>query len=625
MNKTVSINIGGYIFYIEEKAYEKLKRYLDTIEGYFANTEGREEIMGDIEARIAEIFNGKVGNTKQVIVMADVDEAIEVMGQPEAYLDEEDEDNTKSNSNYRYSSPRKRVFRDPDNAIAGGVCGGLGAYFDIDPLWFRLGLIFSILFLGTGFLLYIILWIIIPEATTTAEKLEMRGENVNVGNIERTIKEEMENLKDRFNDISEDAKNWKKGPQAKKTHSFIQSLVQLFSQIIISLVKVMGKVVGIAFVVFGVLFLALFIASLFGMPSRINIDNHGVSAFSFFGENYISFLGSASQVNFGLIGVILLFGIPLISIIYIGIRMLFKFQYHNKLINITLSSLWGAGWIICIVIGVQLGRDFALESTKKDNLVIEKPGEGQVLYLKLKKDDENLEEYLKEDEGYGWSLSTNDDGTKMYATPRFDIRMSDNDEFYLEVRKTARGSTKKQAYNRAKGIEYGVNQTDSLLQFAKFYSVNREDYWRNQEVELILRVPEGGIVYLDKDMRRIIYDIDNVTNTWDSDMVGRRWIMTKEGLTCIDCDGITDNTKDEPTAPKSNPGPIPPTPPPPPLPDVDEFSWHEYDEEYWIEIDDEFSDLHKYDKSKARFNYEMKRKLNEILFEMRNQNQSVNS
>jgi len=212
MNKTYTINISGIIFHIDEFAFEKLKGYLNTIRSYFKDSEGREEIMTDIESRIAELFSGRINNAKQVVLMEDVDHMISIMGNPEVFKNEDGSDtesnfkDTSNNAN-TYSSKRKRIFRDGDDKVLGGVCSGVANYFDFDPIWIRLAFAVSFFFFGTGLLFYIILWIVIPEARTTAEKLEMRGEKVNINNIEKNFKDEMEGLKNRFNENVNGNKN----------------------------------------------------------------------------------------------------------------------------------------------------------------------------------------------------------------------------------------------------------------------------------------------------------------------------------------------------------------------------------------------------------------------------------
>jgi phage shock protein PspC (stress-responsive transcriptional regulator) len=188
MNKTVNINLAGIFFHIDEDAYLKLQRYLEAIKRSFTDSEGRSEIISDIEARIAELFTERVKNTRQVIGNKEVDDVITIMGQPEDYLvDDEifdDEPTQHYNTNKRNTSSRK-LYRDTDNSYVGGVSSGLGHYFGIDTLWIRLIWILLIFGAGTGVLLYILLWCLVPEALTTSEKLQMTGEQVNISNIEK--------------------------------------------------------------------------------------------------------------------------------------------------------------------------------------------------------------------------------------------------------------------------------------------------------------------------------------------------------------------------------------------------------------------------------------------------------
>ena len=139
MNKTVNINLAGIFFHIDEDAYLKLSRYLEAIKRSFTDSQGRSEIISDIEARIAELFAERIQNEKQVVGIKLVDEVIAIMGQPEDYLvdDEifEDEPQPRSTYNNRVT---KKLFRDTDNSYIGGVATGLSHYFGIDAIWMRL-------------------------------------------------------------------------------------------------------------------------------------------------------------------------------------------------------------------------------------------------------------------------------------------------------------------------------------------------------------------------------------------------------------------------------------------------------------------------------------------------------
>lgn len=191
MKITVTINIGGLAFYIDEDAYSEMKRYLRSLELHFAKEESSAEIMADIETRIGELLKARIGDFKQVVTIDDVREVINTLGTPE---DIGFEDTGTAYSRIS-SGTYHRMYRDPDERIIGGVCSGMAAYWRIDPWIMRV--IFIVLALpgGLGILIYIVLWIVLPEARTTAQKIEMRGEPVNIHNIKDSVKEEFENVK----------------------------------------------------------------------------------------------------------------------------------------------------------------------------------------------------------------------------------------------------------------------------------------------------------------------------------------------------------------------------------------------------------------------------------------------
>lgn len=195
MKKTFSVNLGNQVYNIDEDAYLKLKEYLDRIEGYFSDQRERDDIMNDIELRISELFTSRMGVSKQVINLTDVEEVIAIMGDPREISGVED--NEPRYARDKRTGPR-RIYRDPDDRIIGGVCSGLGAYLNIDPVILRVILVILFLAFGIGFFIYIILWIVVPEARTTAQKLEMRGDRVNATNIGRFFKDEFESVRKNF-------------------------------------------------------------------------------------------------------------------------------------------------------------------------------------------------------------------------------------------------------------------------------------------------------------------------------------------------------------------------------------------------------------------------------------------
>ena len=201
MKKTFNINLGGIVFHIDEDAYDLLDKYLSNLRIHFSKEEGAEEIVHDMELRISELFSERLNEKKQVITLKDVEEIIAQMGKPEEFS----EDTTQDTNEYiKEEKGPKRLFRDPDNKVIGGVCSGISAYFGWDVTILRILLIilaFPIFWNGAFIikgivLFYIIAWIIIPEANTATEKLSMKGMQVNVENIGKTVTDGFEKVND---------------------------------------------------------------------------------------------------------------------------------------------------------------------------------------------------------------------------------------------------------------------------------------------------------------------------------------------------------------------------------------------------------------------------------------------
>ncbi len=197
MKKTVNINLNGISFTLDEDAYQALEEYLNSIKTHFKNKEGGSEIIRDIEARIAELFQQETGAGKQILSIDDVNKVKAQLGKPSDFDDTEEENTHEAG----YAGSYKRLYRDPKDRIIGGVCSGLGAYFHIDPVWVRIIFVIATIS-GISPLVYLILWIIMPPARTASERLEMRGEPVNISNIEKIIREEFNGIRDRVDDFA---------------------------------------------------------------------------------------------------------------------------------------------------------------------------------------------------------------------------------------------------------------------------------------------------------------------------------------------------------------------------------------------------------------------------------------
>jgi phage shock protein PspC (stress-responsive transcriptional regulator) len=191
MKITVSINLGGMSFNIDDDAYAELKVYLKNLELHLAAEESSAEILADIESRMSELFRSRLTSYKQVINVEDVRYVISIMGSPEDIS--EDEGPTRGE---KFTSPGyHRMYRDPDHRIIGGVCAGIGAYWRIDPLIIRIIFLALILAGGLGVLIYLILYIVLPEAKTTSQKIEMKGNSVNIHNITDSVKKEFDSVR----------------------------------------------------------------------------------------------------------------------------------------------------------------------------------------------------------------------------------------------------------------------------------------------------------------------------------------------------------------------------------------------------------------------------------------------
>jgi phage shock protein PspC (stress-responsive transcriptional regulator) len=535
MNKTITSNIAGYVFHIDENAFDKLDAYLNTIRSYFKDSQGKDEIISDIEARLAEMLHERIGDMKKVVTMEDVNHVILIMGQPEAFIDDDPENAawTEQKSERRSSSAPKRLFRDADNRVVGGVCSGVSAYLGIeDPLWLRLALVISFFAFGSGFLLYLILWIIIPQAKTTAEKLQMRGENVTVSNIEKRVNEEMEAVKGKWNQFHGNS-----GPAQRVANGF-HRVLNLILNLLSMFIKFIAKFIGFAFVLAGVLGLLSILSIPFGLPTMISMGSEGTVSSVDVQDIIHNLVGGTQMFTWITIAGLLVCGIPLLSLTFLGIKLLFNFKAHTKGIALSLLGLWIIGVIMSFTLTTIVVSDFSSEGSKTETVELELNSDpSKVIHLALNhdlgEDEPNVEAEI-----FNLTLLTTGNSTNLYGKPVFDITMAKTGGPKLIIKRAARAKKKQDAVERANKIEYGFDANDTSLLLNGFFAIPEGELWRTQEVNLELQLPVGYTIFISDDLKQIIYDIDNVTNTYDSDMVGRRWIMTPKGLACVDCDGL---------------------------------------------------------------------------------------
>ncbi len=521
MNKTVTANISGVVFHIETEAYDHLHQYLNTIRKYFHDAEGKEEIMADIEARIAELFSEKLKQGKEVIIMQDVRKVIETMGEPEAYMsDEEFEEEKRKEKSTNSEFASKKLYRDEDDNLIGGVCSGIGYYFGVNKVWFRVIFLAALLAgFGTGLLIYIILWILIPTAKTTAEKLEMKGEPVNVDNIGNAIKGEFSHFKKKV-----DGSN--ANEFAGKAKHGIYRFFDFIGKILYYAVVLVLKILAFFLVIGALIALATFTVISIGAPFDIQLNNSQIDE-NWLSEHAALFFSSDLIYGLGLAGVCLIVIIPLLGILYGGLKMLFRFKGPQfKAIGLTAVSLWAIGIILVLISGSSTAGQFASKQTYIETIKLdESPSDTLVLSSLVTEKgilDENNDFFIESDSLFLNNLDLN-------------VVKSRSSEFELYLKKQSNGPNRKVAGELAKNINVEYYLIDNELLFSELIRVPLSDKFRKQEVIVSIGVPEGKTVYFKQEAARVIYDVDNVSNTHDDDMLEHHWQMTKDGLSCLDC------------------------------------------------------------------------------------------
>ncbi len=522
MKKTFTINISGTIFHIEEDAYETLQRYLINLKAHFGEEEEGKEILNDIEARIAEIFTEKTTDDKNVITLQWVEDVISIMGTPEDFVAEEtDDDSVYSDITKR----KRRLYRDPEHRVLGGVCSGLGAYFNMDPVILRI-LFVVLIFITTGaaLLAYIVLWIAVPPAVTTAQKLEMRGQEATVKNIEKSIREEVK-------EVQESYRKFRQSDTYARGKKKMAAAGDVAFNILKLLLKVAVVVMGVVLIIVGILVLLGLISSLIfgqslmqGLPMVWGAEVHL--------PEVLDYIVEPGAVRWGLIAIGFLIGIPMLAMIYVGSKLVFHYRSNNTMVGLAMAGVWLIAVIILFVVSTSQIRNFQNENSVVVNNTI--PCDTcQTLYLELGED------MYKGYAAHGWDLNhlrvMHARGERiLLGSPRLDIEKSGNDEFSVSIRKTSRGRTRESARDHASGLEYKYELKDSVLVFDPYFFLEQGDKWRDQKMFITLKVPEGKRIYLNEDMVDIIYDVENVTNTWDREMVGKYWDMKPEGLTLLE-------------------------------------------------------------------------------------------
>ena len=530
MNKTTSINLGGYFFHIDEDAFKKLSNYFDAVRRSLS-PDGREEIIKDIESRISEIFTEKLGTTKQVIGLKEVDDVIAIMGQPEDYKIEDEAPKNEYYSSYSNTgSTTKKLYRDKENSLLGGVMSGLGHYFGVDPLWLRIIMVILFFGFGTGLVLYLILWILVPEATTTSQKLEMRGEPINISNIEKKVKEGFSEISDKFSNLDHDK-------IASTARHGAQQVGSTIGDIITTLFKAFGKIVGFFILLFATIaFLAIVVSSIILLFSNalpdVLVQDIVHTPFKF-------------DIPLWSQGLMFLFtfGIPLFFFVLLGLRlMLPNTKSIGNYAKFTLLSIWLLSLFCTIFVGINYAKELSHDGkvSKKELLPIVTNDTLEVKFITNdffskgihdKTDLEITQDSLKNNILYSNNVNIH-------------LKYTDKKQPYIIVEKSAQGRNFDEANKRAERIKYNYKFVGKQLLLDNYFLTEVENKFRGQEVDIYLYMPEGMVYYPNKNVERYL-DGNNTDFDYFYGPEGYRYKVAENDLKCLDCPIDTDNDDED--------------------------------------------------------------------------------
>ncbi|UUC47175.1 PspC domain-containing protein [Flavobacterium cerinum] len=520
MNKTVSINLGGFFFHIDEDAFQKLNRYFDAIKRSLS-PDGRDEIMNDIESRIAELLSEKLSNDKQVVSLTEIDQVIAVMGQPEDYRLEDDTDNEKTTyTAYPPSNGSKKLYRDKEKGMLGGVAAGFGHYIGIDPLWIRIILILLVVAgFGTGIVAYLILWILIPEAKTTAEKLEMTGEPITISNIEKKVREGFGEISDKINNLD----HQKIAHEAKSGATKVATTIE---DIFLVIFKVFAKVIGAIIVMFSLMGLIGIVISSIMMIFTAAIPN----------SPFFDFMNAFNYTDMPmwLLGILILLsvGIPLFFFFLLGLKILVNnLRSIGNVAKFTLLGIWIIALIMLGYFGIRQATEVGFEGK-----VVEKANLTQItndtLHIKMRFND-----YFSKtaDGDTEFRFEQDSAQNEVIYSNNIEIHLlRSTDTPYVQIEKVAGGRSLSDARKRAEKIKYNFEIQGNTLILDNYLLTGITNKYRNQEVRIYVYLPEGTILHPGENVDD--YVRNNTSNYYlhgDADQYYYK--VLKDELKCLNC------------------------------------------------------------------------------------------
>lgn len=534
MNKTININLGGFPFTMDELAFDLLERYISSIKNHFAYSDSYQEIITDIEIRLGELLHEKT-EAKSIVTTADVEFAIKTMGRPEEFgaesidLPGEDfENTTKNKGNYRRTGTGRKLFRNIAEKKLGGVCAGIAAYFGIrNVMWVRLAFIVFTITGGFAIPLYIIMWIFIPGAKTSADYLAMKGEKITVSNIADYLEKEIHNFSNHINEFSDDIQQ-RLGGNGKKSFRAGGPSIDLEQNIKASL-RSLARFFRPLMVIIGALLLLFFagiwITAVVGLVMSMPVLNYVTSS-----SGIINFIAGINSI--------VILGVPLAFVVFSALKLLFRTKI-NRSLKQSLLVFWLSNLICFIILGATTFKEYRNNGTieTKQELGVLK---SEIIELKITEIDYDNAHIQLGDLRLG-----NDDRLEISHEFKVNILPSETDKWYITKKVKSRGSDSKQANYNANCVEYNVLElNDHQLEIPTYYSINKNCKYRFQQVDLDLHIPVGKSVILPQELEwrlnEVSYDKDQMKEGWKF-ISGKTYTMTANGLACANC--TTDELK----------------------------------------------------------------------------------
>ena len=519
MDKTININVGGSLFQIDDEAFQILRDWLQELNNRFRNVQGGLETIEDIELRVAEIFQSQKG-LAGVITKENVEAMISIIGKPQDIYHGESEHSEQQ----EFANPGRRLYRNPHDSIISGVCGGLGAYLNTDPVLFRILFIISALVFGSGFLIYIILWIALPPADTDARMRELSGRDLYKYTGSRTS--------DR--NYSAGAPSYASGyNQSSGIGNAFNEIFKAIGRVFYIIARIFLIIFGVAFVLTGFLLVLSFImVFIFKYPGVFSIDSSGINMYYF--PDLLKYIVSPSAVPWIMILTSVAIILPLLALIYWGVKMIFWFKARDGIFSLVALVIWIGSIAVLSIILFNEGTGFAktagistgaVFSDTPDTIYI--VTDSKISDLKFDKEvDFPHEEY---------KVYMNDEKKELYIRPYVSVRSSDDNVSSIEVSKHSAARNEMEAMKKIDGMQYNYSIKHDTLHLDEYFTLPEGRKWSADNIQIKLDVPEGTVLKIDKSSNILFnshfmdrYEDYPYTVRWESG--NSSWIMTENGL-----------------------------------------------------------------------------------------------